>query len=54
MQAHPGLRRYKRFFTGSCCRAQSDEKIRPRLRGFILKNPEWEEVLRPLVGAPGA
>jgi len=49
MQAHPELGQYKRFLTGGCCRGPSDDRIRPKLRGFMAKYPRWESVLRPLV-----
>jgi len=49
MQANPELRKYKAFLTGGCCRGPTDDRIRPKLRGFIVKYPRWEALLKPLL-----
>ena len=45
----PGLDRYRRQITGSCCKPPSDVQLVRGINAFLVKCPQFSDALLPLV-----
>jgi hypothetical protein len=49
MARNPELGRFKRTLTGSCCSAPDDQRLRARIKKFLVEQPQFQELLGPFL-----
>lgn len=48
----PGLDRYRRQITGSCCKPPSDPRLKAGIKAFLTRAPQFREALESLIEDP--